>query len=203
MPTGSSASTTSAPVWWRTLRSSAWAQTAPNRPVLAPTIATGLPRSELSGNGREAQSIAFFSTPGTDALYSGVLISTASASAIAARRRSTGPGPGVTSASSSNGGSSARPSKRTSSAPGGSARAAARSRPVLWESRRSDPEIPRMRNLGLRLDQGEVDLERDVVRERVAAVRERHLPLDAEVAAVDGGLDEQVRALQVARGRDR
>ena len=70
-----------------TLRVSAWAQTAPNSPVDAPTTATGLPRSALSGNGREAQSSAFLSTPGIEPLYSGVEIRTPSASAIASRRR--------------------------------------------------------------------------------------------------------------------
>ena len=65
------------------LASSAWAHTAPNSPVLAPITATGLSRSALSGKGREAQSIAFLSTPGIEALYSGVAISSASAAAIA------------------------------------------------------------------------------------------------------------------------
>ena len=84
-----------------TLRTSACAQTAPNRPVEAPTTATGLPRRALSGNGREAQSSAFFSTPGIDPLNSGVEMSTPSASAIASRRRATGSGAGSTSRSAS------------------------------------------------------------------------------------------------------
>jgi hypothetical protein len=61
-----------------TFRSSAWAQTAPNKPVLAPTTATGLPLNWLSGNGRDAQSSAFLSAPGTEWLYSGVAIRTPS-----------------------------------------------------------------------------------------------------------------------------
>jgi hypothetical protein len=40
--------------------------------VLAPITATGLFRSGLVASGREAQSMEFFSTPGTDELYSGV-----------------------------------------------------------------------------------------------------------------------------------
>ncbi len=43
--TGSSRSTTRAPIVASTLRSSACAHTAPNRPVLAPMTAAGLPRS--------------------------------------------------------------------------------------------------------------------------------------------------------------
>ena len=41
---------------------------------------------------RETQSIAFFSTPGIDQLYSGEQISTPSAARIAAARSLTGPG---------------------------------------------------------------------------------------------------------------
>jgi hypothetical protein len=42
-----------------------------------------LPRNEFSGNGRDAQSSAFFSTPGIEPLYSGVAIRTPSAQEIA------------------------------------------------------------------------------------------------------------------------
>ena len=80
MPTGSSRSSTRAPMAASTLRSSAWAQTAPKRPVLAPITATGLPRSGLVASGRESQSIAFLSWPGIEWLYSGVANSTTSAS---------------------------------------------------------------------------------------------------------------------------
>src|SRR5205814_8922097 len=41
-------------------------------PVDAPMIAAGLPFQALSAWGGEAQSIAFFNTPDTDQLYSGV-----------------------------------------------------------------------------------------------------------------------------------
>ena len=55
--------------------------------MLAPITAAGTLRSAGSENGREAQSTAFFSTPGIEALYSGVANSRASASRIAARQR--------------------------------------------------------------------------------------------------------------------
>ena len=44
-------SSTSAPMWSSTLRSSACAQTAPKRPVLAPMTRTGLPREGVVGEG--------------------------------------------------------------------------------------------------------------------------------------------------------
>ena len=52
-------------------------------PVEAPISPTGLPSSGASRGGREAQSTAFFITPGTPWLYSGVTISTPSAALIA------------------------------------------------------------------------------------------------------------------------
>ena len=76
----------------RTLRSSAWAQTAPKAPVEAPTTAAGLLRSGFVATGRETQSSAFFSTPGMDALYSGVAMRTASAPATAERSSATAAG---------------------------------------------------------------------------------------------------------------
>ena len=72
-----------APIGPRIRRRSACAQAAPNMPVEPPITSTGLPCSGLPSNGREIQSSTFFSCPGTDALYSGVAISTASASRIA------------------------------------------------------------------------------------------------------------------------
>jgi hypothetical protein len=68
---------------------------------LEPITATGLPRNALSGNGRDAQSIAFLSWPGIELLYSGVAISSASAEAIASRRALTAGCAGSTSSSSS------------------------------------------------------------------------------------------------------
>lgn len=97
----SSSSRTSAPVVFSTLRRSDCAQTAANGPVLAPITATGLPRRELLGNGRDAQSSAFFNAPGIDPLYSGVAIRIASASAIARRNDATAEGGCSVSASSS------------------------------------------------------------------------------------------------------
>ena len=91
---------TRAPMAPSTLRPSACAHTAPNMPVLAPMTATGLPRKTFSASGREAQSSAFLSCPGSEWLYSGVEIRTASASAMAARRWATASGAGATSSSS-------------------------------------------------------------------------------------------------------
>jgi len=59
--------------------------------------------------GRETQSIAFFSEPGMDELYSGVENRTASASPIALRKAATAIGAGWTSSSSSYGGTSFTP----------------------------------------------------------------------------------------------
>src|SRR5882762_4643904 len=63
----SSRSTTLAPMVLRIFRSSAWAQVAPKSPVEAPMTATGLLRRTLVAIGREIQSRAFLSAPGTDA----------------------------------------------------------------------------------------------------------------------------------------
>jgi hypothetical protein len=54
----------------------------PIAPVDAPMIAAGLLFQALSPWGREAQSIAFFNTPDTDQLYSGVTNRIAFASRI-------------------------------------------------------------------------------------------------------------------------
>ena len=60
-PRAASPSTTRPPMAESTLRSSAWAHTAPNAPVLAPTTATGMKRNGLLARGREIQSSAFLS----------------------------------------------------------------------------------------------------------------------------------------------
>ena len=60
---------------------------------------TRVPRSGFVACGRDAQSIAFLSTPGIDALYSGVATRTASASASASRSERTASGPPSTSSS--------------------------------------------------------------------------------------------------------
>src|SRR3954471_3226025 len=160
--------------------------------------AVGLERRTFSGNGRDAQSIAFLSEPGSEALYSGVAISNASAPSMASKNARTGAG-GVFSMSSSKAGRVARPSHSTSSVPGGSSVAAARRSLRLWDPRRRLPEMPRIRTgLGL-LDEGDVDRQRDLVGQRVAAGRKRHVPVQAERRAVDGGLELQVGA-RVAEG---
>ena len=92
---------TLAPIAVATLRTSACAQTAPNRPVLAPITATGLLRSGFLASGRESQSSAFLSWPGTEWLYSGVAIRTASASRIAASSSRIARGRGSASSSAS------------------------------------------------------------------------------------------------------
>ena len=61
-------------------------------PVLDEITATGLLRTGDDSSGRETQSSAFFRTPGMDALYSGVAMSTPSASANARFRRCTAGG---------------------------------------------------------------------------------------------------------------
>src|SRR5687767_897438 len=162
MPTGSSASSTCAPDALSALRTSAWAQTAPNRPVLAPITAEGLSLRTLSGNGREAQSSAFLRPPGTEALYSGVAISSASAASISSSRYCTTAG-GSDSRSSSKMGRPARPSHSTSSTPDGRVSPAARISRRLWEPRRTLPAMPRIRmTLGLLLDERELDGQGDV-----------------------------------------
>ena len=55
-------------------------------------IAAGFPRSGVLAGGREAQSMAFLSTPGTPKLYSGVTTRSASASRMAVFRAATGSG---------------------------------------------------------------------------------------------------------------
>ncbi len=62
------------------------------RPAVAPNTATGLQSSGEARCGRDAQSSAFLRTPGTPWLYSGVAMSSASASRIAALNAATGSG---------------------------------------------------------------------------------------------------------------
>ncbi len=90
--TGISPPTTLEPAAPRILFRSVCAQSAPNRPVLAPTTATGRFARTDSSLGREAQSIAFFRPPGTEPLYSGVENRIASAAAQSSRRRRTDAG---------------------------------------------------------------------------------------------------------------
>src|SRR5215213_9394193 len=204
IPTGSSDSSTCAPEALSALRTSACAQTAPNRPVLAPITALGFSRRTLSGNGREAQSSAFLSPPGTEALYSGVAIRSPSESATASRKSWTAGG-GESSRSSSKMGRPARPSHSTKSTPGGSTSPAARSSLRLWEPRRTLPAMPRIRIALRLLDERELDGQRDLVGEHVAAGRQRHVPVHVVLGAVDHGLEVEVAAgvaERVGGGRD-
>ena len=68
----------------QTCRRCICARAVPKLPVLAPMIAIGFPFRGGSG-GREAQSMAFFRTPGIEKFYSGVAISNASAAAMRSR----------------------------------------------------------------------------------------------------------------------
>src|SRR5258705_6855457 len=92
------------------------------------------------------------------------------------------------SSSSSYGGTAFSPSKSSSSTPAGRSSAASRRRRRLCDSRRRLPLIPRIR-IVLRLRQLEVGGQLDLVLEHGAAARELHVPGDAEVGAVDHGLE--------------
>lgn len=76
-------------VIWRALqklstpRMACCARAVPSCPGEAPITAAGMWLNEFWPHGREAQSIAFFSAPGIERLYSGVTNRTASASSIA------------------------------------------------------------------------------------------------------------------------
>src|SRR5918992_1739216 len=104
-------------------------------------MATGFPVSTLSPYGREAQSIAFLSTPGTLALYSGVEITTASARAIRFLNFATSAGSPAASTSSSNSGSERIGAMCTSSTAGWARAisAAARTTAQLVEAERRLP----------------------------------------------------------------
>src|SRR5665213_1943661 len=159
-------------------------------PVLAPITATGLlARAEVAGVGREAQSTAFFRTPGIDPLYSGVTKRTASASRMAAMSLSApGMPPPVSSSSvSSNGSTTFRPSNVMSSAAGGSSAAAARRRFRLCEASRRDPAMPSTRMLlVLVVDQRELERHRNghVLAQHEPALGQRCVPRQADRDAV-------------------
>ena len=146
-----------------------------------------LPLEALSGKGREAQSIAFLRPPGIEALYSGVLITTASADAIASqalhgRRRAVGVEVLVVDRQLAD-------PDQLSSPP--AAAAAARSRRVLWSRSAAIRRCPQPSSLLALpgLDQLQVDVQGHVPIEDVAAARQLHLPVEAEVAAVELGLE--------------
>src|SRR4051812_6466320 len=83
------------------------------------------------------------------------------------------------------------PSSTTSSTSGGRSSPAARMSCALYESVRRLPTIPRsLMRLGLGgLDELELDGDGDVVGQRVAAGRDRRVPVDAVVRAVDDRLE--------------
>src|SRR5215216_4258792 len=88
----------------------------------------------------------------------------------------------------------ARPSHSTSSTPSGRVSPAARISRRLWEPRRTLPAMPRIRMvLGLLLDERELDGQRDVVGERLAAGGQRGVPVHVELGAVDDGGGDRAR----------
>src|SRR5262249_44337221 len=87
--TGRAVSRTSAPIVLRLRGRSGCAQTGAKVPVRGRRTTAGVPRRQLWGTGREAQSRGFLSAPGIEPLYSGVAITTASAWASARRSPAT------------------------------------------------------------------------------------------------------------------
>ena len=106
-------------------------------------IAAGLPFQALSPCGREAQSIAFFNTPDTDRLYSGVTNRIAFASRIRLFNSVTLAG-GFCSSSWLNGGMPSSSNVSTVASFGASS-TAARSAARLYDPLRRLPAIPRIR----------------------------------------------------------
>ena len=193
---------TRAPIVLSTLRASACAQTAPNMPVEAPTTATGLPRSGFVACGRDAQSSAFLSTPGIEALYSGVATSTASAPAIASRSARTGVRPAVDVVVGVVGRDRLQPVEQLEL---GSGRQQLCRRP-------EQPGVVRVPAQGARdaqdshrsaLQELEVDAERDLVREHEAALGQRRVPVEAELRAVDDRLELEAELRVAERILDR
>jgi hypothetical protein len=122
-------------------RRASWARTVPVTPGEAPTMQAVLPE-RAEGEPREAQSMAFFSTPVTPPLYSGQASSRASAERTASFQALTGAGSPWSSTSWLNSGRSCRP-KISIVTPSGAHSWAARSRAVLNEAARRLPETPR------------------------------------------------------------
>src|SRR6478735_5576988 len=155
--------------------------------------AVGLPRNGLSASGRETQSSAFLSCPGIEPLYSGVAISTAWAASIRCRSSCTSAG-WRCSSSWLKGGIVARLSYEMNSTPGPPSSCAARRSRVLSESRRRLPESARTRMSGL-LHGREAGREGHGVSEEEATGRDRGVPADAEVVAVDLALQLEAEGL--------
>src|SRR6476659_4246316 len=176
--------------------------------------ATGLPRSTLSGNGVDTQSRAFLSTPGIEPLYSGVAISSASAASICSLSSRTGAGRSPGSERSPwNGGMAASSVKRTSWTPAGACSSAARRSRVFSESGRRLPEMVSTRMVLRPLHERQAAGELDGVVEQCAAARQRGIPGDAMLLAVDLALEVDadplvapailVGAVDLGRQRDR
>ena len=181
------------------MRSSAWAQTAPNMPALEPITATGLLRNAFVASGREAQSSAFLSAPGIEELYSGVAIRTASAEATAARSAATAGGrrldvvvlvvrrhlaqpvPELERVDAARAAPPRPAATRCCASRGGGCR--------RWRGSAS------LR----RLHQREVGLQGDLVGEGLGAVRHVGVPVDPERGAVDRGLELEPVALVAVR----
>ena len=152
--------------------------------------------------GRDAQSIAFFSPPGTEPLYSGVAKRIASAEPHASRRRATDSGGSLVSRSWSYSGSS-RDAGRIEELDLDALRGGLDRRPeearVVASRRAGCRRRPGPSLLGLRLDERELGDELHVVGEVVATALVRRVPADAVLRAVDRGLELQADALTAER----
>jgi len=113
-----------------TPRRAACAFAEPDLPSTAPMTATDLLRRTLRPVGREAQSMALVSTPGTTPFYSGVAINTALARLMASLKRWTCSGSPAASSSSLKKGR-VPISKNCTSTHSGASSSAARSNPRL------------------------------------------------------------------------
>src|SRR5436309_5560354 len=83
--------------------------------------------------------------------------------------------------------------------PSGAASSAARRRLVLYELSRRLPDTARIRMSVLLPHEGQVGLQGDLVAEVVATALVRRVPGDAELVAVDRGLEREPEALAAER----
>ena len=141
--------------------------------------AAGLSRSALSGNGRDAQSSAFFSTPGIDALYSGVAIRTASAASMASRTRHLSRRASRLDVLVVTAGAPAGRPTRARTTPGGSSSPAARSKLAVVGPPAQAPCDAEDLSWTRPAPQREVDGDGHLVGQRVAAVGQRRVPVHA------------------------
>src|SRR5262245_17628241 len=113
----------------------------PSGPCEQDWMATGLPSKGCSFI-REAQSIAFFSPPGIDQLYSGVTNRTPSAARTAVARSCAGPGkPEASCMSALYSGSVSKAGAVINFIPGGARPGNARVKAALYDPLRSDPQM--------------------------------------------------------------